>query len=251
MENIELEAEKRELKGKKLKGLRKMGLIPAVVYGKKFKSLTVAVNSNMFEKKVLSSGAGRNALISLKMAGAKDIPVITSDIQRNPLTDSILHIDFSYIVMDEAIKTKVPIELTGLPVGVKETGGILIHGLREIEVECLPKDIPDKYTIDVAALNIGDSLHVSDLTGNDKVKIMTNPSEMIANCSPPTKEEEVAAPVPTPEEVAAAAAVEGAPAEGEAKPAAAGAAPAKEKGAKEEAPAAKAPAKSAAKPEKK
>lgn len=246
MDIVELEAKEREERGKKLKGLRKQGLIPAVVYGKKFKSLPVMIDRKTFEKKILASGAGKNALISLKLAGAKDVSVITSDIQRNPLNDDILHIDFSYIVMDEAIRTKVPIELTGLPIGVKETGGILIHGLREVEVECLPRDIPDKFTIDVSELQIGDSRHVSDLVTSAKVKLVTNPSEMIANCSPPTKEEEVAAPIPTPEEVAAAAAAaEGVvPAEGEAKAAApAAAAPAKEKGAKEEAPAAKPAAK--------
>jgi large subunit ribosomal protein L25 len=141
--------------------------------------------------------------------------------------------------MDEAIKTRVPIELVGLPIGVKETGGVLIHGLREVEVECLPKDIPDKFSIDVSELNIGDSLHVSDLTQVAKVKVLANPSEMIANCSPPTKEEVVAAPIPTPEEVAAAAAAPVVAEEEVKEKSAPGAAPPEKKPGKEAAPEAK------------
>lgn len=239
METVVIEAQKREERGKKLKGLRNQGLIPAVVYGKKFKSLPIVIDRKTFEKRILASGAGKNALISLKMTGAKEVSVITNAIQRDPLTDDILHIDFTHIVMDEAIKTRVPIELVGLPIGVKETGGVLIHGLREVEVECLPKDIPDKFSIDVSELNIGDSLHVSDLTQVAKVKVLANPSEMIANCSPPTKEEVVAAPIPTPEEVAAAAAAPVVAEEEVKEKSAPGAAPPEKKPGKEAAPEAK------------
>jgi large subunit ribosomal protein L25 len=249
MEKIEMEVKKREEFGKKLKSLRAQGLIPAIVYGRKIKPLSIAIEEKIFVKQILGSEAGRNAIVTLKVSGekTKEIPVLTQEVQRDPLTDEILHVDFRHIVMDEAIKTRVPVELTGLPIGVKEGGGVLVHGLREVEVECLPKDIPDKFVIDVSALKIGDSLHVSDLTQVAKVKILSNPPEMVANCSPPTKEEVVAAPIPTPEEVAAAAAVEGTEAVAEEKvkeKSAPGAPPAKEKAAKEEAPA-------AAKPEKK
>ena len=242
MEKIELEASKREEVGKKLKGVRSQGLIPAVVYGRKISPLSISINKKTFVKNILKSDAGMNAIVSLKIAGDKEIPVLTHMVQTNPMTDEILHIDFRHIVMDEAIKTRVPIELTGVPIGVKESGGVLIHGLREVEVECLPTDIPDKFEVDVSALMINDSLHVSDLAQAAKVKILSNPSEMIANCSPPTKEEVVAAPLPTPEEVAAA---EAAPAVAEdqvKEKSAPGAPPAKEANA----PAAKSPAAKAA-----
>jgi len=206
MEKIELEAKKRAELGKKLKKVRQQGLIPAVVYGKKVKAIAIAIDKKTFIKNILKSEAGMNAIISLKIAepGGKSIPVLTHVVQREPLTDEIIHVDFRHIVMDEAIKTKVPIELIGIPIGVKDDGGVLIHGLREVEVKCLPGDIPDKFEIEVSELKIGDSLKVSDLAKAAKVEILTNPSEMVANCSPPTKEEVVAAPVPTPEEVAAA-----------------------------------------------
>ncbi|OGB88816.1 hypothetical protein A2625_02085 [candidate division WOR-1 bacterium RIFCSPHIGHO2_01_FULL_53_15] len=202
MEKIELEAKQREEAGKRLKAMRKQGLIPAVVYGKKLKPLSLAVDRKLFVKKILGSESGMNAIVFLKLEGkGQEFQVLTHEVQRDALTDEILHIDFRHIVMDEAIKTKVPVELTGVPVGVKESGGVLVHGLREVEVECLPGNIPDKFVVDVASLAINDSFHVSDLPKFAKVKVLTTAAEMIATCSPPTKEEEVAAPVPTPGEV--------------------------------------------------
>jgi len=205
MGKIELEIEKRSVLSKELKAIRKKGFIPAIVYGKKMEPISVAVNQKLFTKIVLKSEAGLNAIVSLKLTGEKEIPALTHQVQMDPLTDEILHIDFRHIVMDEVIKTKVPVELMGIPVGVKETGGVLVHGLREVEVECLPGDIPDKIEIDVTSLKIGDSFHVADLKQITKVKVVSTPTEMIANCSPPTKEEVVEAVVPTPEEAAAKA----------------------------------------------
>jgi large subunit ribosomal protein L25 len=235
MATIELEARKRSELRKKIKGLRKLNLIPAIVYGRKIDSFPIAVDRKAFIKQVLESEAGMNALISLKLSDekGKGTVVLTHEVQRNPLNDEILHIDFRHIVMDEAIKTKVPVELIGVPLGVKDDGGVLVHGLREVEVKCLPSDIPDKFEIDVSALKIGDSLRVSDLTNIAKVEILANLSEMIANCSPPTKEEEVAAPVPTPEEVAAAEAAPAVAEEEIKEKSAPGAPPAKEKPIKE------------------
>jgi large subunit ribosomal protein L25 len=205
MEKIELEVKERAERGRELKKVRSQGMIPAVVYGKKIKPLAIAIDYKMFVNSILRSEAGMNAIVSLKLSGKQTIPVLTQEVQRNPVNDAILHIDFRHLVMDEAIKTKVPIELAGVALGVKDSGGVLVHGLREVEVECLPTDIPDKFEVDVSSLLIGDSFHISDLKLPARVKILTNPTEMIANCSPPTKEEVAAAPLPTPEEAAATA----------------------------------------------
>ena len=241
MEKIELEAKKRMEIGKKLKGVRAQGFIPAIVYGRKLSPLAIVVNRKSFIKNILKSEAGMNAIVSLKLADeeGKIIPVLTHEVQRDALTDEILHVDFRHLIMDEAIKTKVPVELIGIPLGVKDDGGVLIHGLREVEVKCLPTDIPDKFEIDVSALKINDSLHVADLAKAAKVEILTTLTEMIANCSPPTKEEVVAAPVPTPEEVASAQATPELAEQEVKEKSAPGAQPAKEKPAKEAAPAAK------------
>lgn len=151
MEKIELDAKQRDEIGKQLTRVRKQGLIPAIVYGKKMKPLAVSVDRKTFVKNILGSGSGMNAIVSLKLEGkGKEIQVLTHEVQRNNLTDEILHVDFRHIVMDEAIKTRVPVELTGLPIGAKESGGVLVHGLREVEVECLPGVIPDKFLIDVS-----------------------------------------------------------------------------------------------------
>lgn len=210
MAKVELKASKREDFGKKAKKVRAQGLVPAVVYGRKFKAASVSVGLKEFDKKVLQSGSGLNLIFTLKLAEDgkdKSVPVITYGIQRNPLTDEIIHLDFKHVVMDEAIKTKIPVELVGLPMGVKEGEGVLVHGLREVEVKCLPGDIPDKFEIDVSTLEINQSLHVSDLKASKKVEILAPLEDMVAVVSPPTKEEEVVPPPLTPEEAAAAAAV--------------------------------------------
>lgn len=204
MSKVELNANKREELGKKAKKLRALGLVPAVVYGRKFKATPVSVEIREFKNKILGSEAGLNLLFTLKLGKDEKVPVITSSVQKNPLTDEIIHLDFMHIVMDEVIKTRVRVELLGVPIGVSEEGGVLVHGLREIEIKCLPGDIPDKFDIDVSALGIGNSLHVSDLKVPGGVEFLAPGTEMIANVSAPTKEEVVAPPVPTPEEVAAA-----------------------------------------------
>src|SRR3989339_241938 len=165
MANIEVKAQQREEVGSKVKKLRKQGLIPAVVYGHKFTSTAISVDAKEFKKKVLASGAGRNLIFTLQLSrGGKIeiVPAITQTIQRDCLTDDILHLDFMHIVMDEAIKTRVPVELLGMPTGVKDDGGVLVHGLRKIEIKCLPGNIPDRFIVDVSPLKIGDALHVSD-----------------------------------------------------------------------------------------
>jgi large subunit ribosomal protein L25 len=207
MAKVEVKASKREEMGKKTKKLRTQGLVPAVVYGRKIKSTPVSVDLKEFNKKVLQSEAGLNLIFTLKLSEdgkGKSVPVITYNIQRDPLTDEIIHLDFMNVIMDEAIKTKVPVELIGEPTGIKESEGVLVHGLREVEVKCLPGDIPDKFEVDVSALEINHSLHVSDLKVSKKVEILAPPEEMIAVVSPSTKEEEVVPPPPTPEELAAA-----------------------------------------------
>lgn len=231
MANIEVKAQQREEVGNKVQKLRKKGLIPAVLYGRKFASTAISVEAKEFKKKVLASGAGRNLIFTLQLnRGGKTeaVSAITQTIQRDCLTDDILHLDFMHIMMDEAIKTRVPVELLGLPTGVKDDGGVLVHGLRDIEIKCLPGDIPDKFAIDVAGLKINDSLHVSDLKISDKITILSPAAEMIATVSAPTKEEEVVPTAAAPAEgEAAAVGAPAATAEGAAAPAAAG----KEKGA--------------------
>ncbi|MCX5726391.1 MAG: 50S ribosomal protein L25, partial [Candidatus Saganbacteria bacterium] len=209
MKKVELQAKAREKIGKSVKALRERGLVPAVVYGGGMEPEALELDVKSFDK-IISGVHGSNVIITLNIEGGKkaaSLPVITHDIQRDNLTDKTLHVDFLKIKLDEKIKTKVHVLLSGISIGVKDDGGILISGLREIEVKCLPTEIPEKFELDVSELKIGDSLHVSDIKSVKGVEIVTEAAEMLANIVPPAKVEEVA-PLPA----GAVPGVEGAPA---------------------------------------
>ena len=235
MQKVELDATLRDRTGTtKSRNDRLDGQIPAIVYGKKSDSISIVIDGKTFMK-VIGSKAGKNVIITLKIASkdkTQDIPVLTHDVQVNPINDKIIHVDFYKIKMEEEIKTKIHVVLTGEPIGVKMDGGILIHKLREIEIRCLPIDIPDKYVVDVSAMKIGNNIHVSDLKVEKGVTVLTPATEAIVSIAAPSKEEVEVAPVTAPEvtgqtvptgeaAVTAAGAKEAAPAKGAPAPAAA------------------------------
>ena len=205
MEKIILKAETRVAVGKKAaKDLRAKGLIPANVYkgGKSAVSLQVSAD-NLSE--VLHTSAGENVIITLKIAGeggGKDKTVVIKEIQREPIKDRILHVDFNEISLTEALKVNVPLVSRGEPVGVKIDGGVLEHVIRELQVECLPTAIPEKMEVDVSNLKINDTIHVKDIVPPEGVKIL-NDTELIVMIVKPPKVEAVVK-----EEVAAEGAVE-------------------------------------------
>src|SRR6267378_798128 len=192
MAMISLEAARRADVGKGVaRKLRAGGRIPGVYYGRGEDSipLTVGLKDLM---SVLESADGSNVIVDLKLGGeaAKDRKALIREIQRDPVAGSILHLDLQHISLTERITVEVPIVLVGVPLGVKDAGGILEHLLREVEVECLPTDIPSKLEVDVSALQIGDSLHVSDIKA-DRAEILTEADRAIAAVVPPTILEEV------------------------------------------------------------
>jgi len=171
--------------------LRRSGRIPAVYYGRGETPIPIAIGLKELEDIIHKSG-GSNVIVDLKVEGdgAGDRKAIIREIQRDPVEGSILHLDLQHISLTERITVEVPIVLVGTPIGVKDGGGILEHLLREVEVECLPTDIPSKLEVEVSGLNIGDSLHVSDLKA-DRVTIKTEADRAIAAVVPPTILEEV------------------------------------------------------------
>jgi len=202
MQEVNLEVKLREKTGKEVaKKLRREGLIPGVVYGAEGKTLSIQVPEKNFTQ-ILHSGFGENVLITLNIANGKtqSKKVLIKEIQHDPVRGNIVHIDFHHIQLTKKVTVKVPVQLTGLADGVKNQGGILQHILREIEVECLPTDIPAKIEIDVSPLRIGDSIHVRDIK-LEKATVLSDPEGTLASVVPPMKEEEVP--------VAAAAPVEG------------------------------------------
>lgn len=205
MEKLNLKASKREKIGKKANSLRKQGLIPAVVYGHGMSSIPISVYEKDFAS-IVASSSGSNAIINLKLDDM-DFPVLMHDMQKKSTTDKVLHIDFFKVNMNEAIKTKIHIEFQGVPIGVKNDGGILVHKLREIEVKCLPDKIPEKFIVDVSNLKIGETISVSDLKTFEDVEFITALTEPVTYVSAPAKEEEVvAAPVEAAAQVAPQAA---------------------------------------------
>jgi large subunit ribosomal protein L25 len=214
---VKLKAEPRTAVGRSAaRKLKARGVVPAVVYGGKEKPQPLQVSARDINA-VLSHASGENILVELEIEGHKtNRTALVQEIQHAPVGGAILHIDFHAVSMDEKIHADVPLEATGVPTGVKNFGGLLEQALRFLSIECLPRDLPDRVTVDVTNLNIGDSIHVRD------IKL---PSGVIAKVQPELTAFSVLAPVVEEEPVAAA--VEGAeagpevitekkPAEGEA-----------------------------------
>jgi len=176
--------------------LRAQGRVPAVVYGAKKESVAVSVDPKQISK-ILRSESGHNTIFDLDLGREKTKAMIV-DWHYEPIKGKLLHIDMKRIAMDEKIRVKVPIHLTGEAVGVKQQGGILDHVLREVEIECLPGDIPSSLSVDVTNLSFGDVLRVSDLPHGGSLKFITDANQTVAHVT--AVKEEVA---PTPEAVAA------------------------------------------------
>ena len=212
MQRIELEVNVRELQRRgAVRRMRAQGNVPAILYGGGIEPIRLSINDRSLER-VLRTGA--NALIDLK--GPKEVKgkvVLVKEIQRDPVSQRLLHCDVYAVDAKKKLQVAVPIHFEGKPVGVEQQGGILDTPAREIEVSCLPFSIPERINVDVSNLSIGDAIHLRDITLPDDVEVISDESLTLAHVSAPRVEEEpVAEEVPTEEEAAAA---EAAPAEGE------------------------------------
>jgi large subunit ribosomal protein L25 len=202
MAEILVNAKGRDTRGKNAaRRLRREGLIPGVVYGGKGENIAVAVDPKAL-RKVLRSEAGRNAILKLDIAGSGATNAILKRWQVDPIKENFLHADFYRIAMDVAIRVTVPILIRGEARGVKVDAGILELIMREIEVECLPGDIPEHIDLDVSDLALNAALRVSDLPVSDKVKILEPPEQVVVHVV--SVKEEAAAPTAAVEEAGAA-----------------------------------------------
>ncbi|HZC23768.1 MAG TPA: 50S ribosomal protein L25 [Candidatus Binatia bacterium] len=199
LETSVLEAQPRQAGTKNdAKRVRRDGKIPAVVYGAGKDSLSISVDPRVVTR-ILNSETGHNTIFDLTMDGEKTKAMIV-DWQYEPIKGRLLHIDLKRIALDKVLTVSVPIFLVGEAAGVKQEGGIMEQMLREVEVECLPADIPSHIDADVAHLTFGKVLRVSDLPKSDKIKFLTDANQPVAHVTS-VKEEVVA----TPEAVAAEA----------------------------------------------
>jgi large subunit ribosomal protein L25 len=183
--------------------VRMKGKIPAVVYGAAEPTVAIEVDPKQIQK-ILHSDSGHNSIFDLEITGttAKTKAMIV-DWQYEPIKGTLMHIDLKRIALDKAMRVEVPIQLVGTAFGVKTQGGILDTVLREVEIECLPGDIPSHIDLDVTEMAIGDVKRVSDLPHSDKIKYITDEDATVAHVV--AIKEEVA---PAVEEVAAAAPAE-------------------------------------------
>jgi large subunit ribosomal protein L25 len=191
MERILLKAEKRTERGKsEVRALRRHGLLPAVLYNKGDSTPIKLPRKEIAT--LMVSGRGEHTLFNIELSSDKSKKktrwAIVKDYQVDPVKNELLHIDFMEISLEKEIKMTVPIVITKEPVGIKK-GGILQQQMREIEIECLPTEIPDGIEVDASSVDIGHSLHVSDLVVKEGVKILSDPKEVILTVSAPIVEE--------------------------------------------------------------
>ncbi len=189
-EALRIEAEPREAFGKNAaRRLRHAGRIPAVVYGDQGPALPVIVDPKEVLR-VLRSDAGQNAIFNLEIKGKAPARVMLRDWQLDPVKGNLLHVDLVRVGRDHKLRVRIPIHVTGEAKGVKVQGGIFEFALREVEVECLPDDIPESLTIDVTELTIGKNLRVADLPLGPKVKVLTDTNRVVAHVVTLKAEEE-------------------------------------------------------------
>jgi large subunit ribosomal protein L25 len=200
MAQIELTAESRPAERHKggVRALRRSGFVPGIVYHKGDRSVPLKVPKDAVNR-ILHTEAGRNVLIDLKIKdekAKKQRTVVVKDLQHDPVTGDILHIDFHQISLTERITVNVPIVEKGEAPGVKNEGGVLESPLKELHIECLPTEIPEHVEVDVSGLKLNDAIHVRDLALPGSVKVLNDPEMVIAQVRLPVVEK--------PEEAAAA-----------------------------------------------
>ena len=226
-----VEAKAREGKFNKnaARRVRAAGKIPAVLYGAGHDAIAVEVDPKQITR-ILFSETGHNTIFDVQVGGVQSAKAMIVDWQREPIKDQLIHIDMKRIALDKLLRVSVRVKLLGVPTGVKVEGGILDQVMREVEIECLPADIPNHIDVDVTELALHGVLRVSDLPHSDKIKYLTNEDATVAHVV--TIREEVVA-TPAEGEVAAVGVAGATPAEpevakkGKTEPAAEAAAPAK------------------------
>jgi large subunit ribosomal protein L25 len=210
IKDITINASSREGTGKgPARRLRAQGMIPVAVYGEGLESVAVAVNARELAG-ILRSETGHNTIFKLALPDGNDAEpatVIIKDWHVDPVKGRLLHADLMRLSLTDVTEVRVAIEPVGEPIGVKQQGGILDLHLREVEIECLPTDIPERIQVNVAALNIGDHVTIADLIyDREKIKVLADENQVVAGVLAPRMiEEEAPKPVVEGEPAAAAA----------------------------------------------
>jgi large subunit ribosomal protein L25 len=180
MDQVKLRAETgRELGSRPARRLRREGLVPAVVYGRGAETVSVAVDKRDLYR-ALTTEAGANVLINLEV-GKEKLLTVAREVQRHPVRNEITHLDFIRISLDEAIQAEVGIEFIGVPIGVREDGGIVDTISTSVTINALPTDIPSSIEVDISELNVGDTIFVEALPALEGVEMLTDPETPLAS----------------------------------------------------------------------
>ena len=181
---VELKASERSLFGSKVKRLRREGWVPGVMYGRDFES--VSLKFDKFDLRDVLSQVGGSQLVNIKVDNADEPEfALLREVQRDVITGDLLHVDFYRVMMSEAITTEIPLLSVGESPVAEQKEGILLHGIAEIEVECLPGDLVDAIEVDLSELTeVGQAIHVEDLAVPSGISVLTDPDEMIARLVP-------------------------------------------------------------------
>jgi len=199
MEKIVLQAERRTVSGKQVKALRRQGKLPAVLYGHHFDATPITLDAHSATRTL--SSLTSSSLVTIDLDGTQHAALVREK-QRDFIKGSLLHVDFQVVSMTEKLRVLVSIELTGIAPAVKDFNGVVITNLDEVEVECLPQDLPERVDVDISPLaHIGDSIYVRDIHVSDKVRVLTDPDEAVVVITGGTVEEEVEAAAPVEGEV--------------------------------------------------
>ncbi|MFZ5452362.1 MAG: 50S ribosomal protein L25 [Thermodesulfobacteriota bacterium] len=205
MEKIVIKASKREVTGKKVGALRRAGQLPAVLYGHNIETTPIMLDARTGTQMLAQLTS--SSLVTIDLEG-KEFLTLVREKQRDYLKNCLLHVDFNVVSLTEKMHVKVGIELTGVAPAVKDFNAVVTPVLSEVEVECLPQNLPERFQVDLSSLAaIGDRICVQDIALSDQVKILADPEEIIAVASAPTKEV-AAEEVPAEEEAAPEAAAE-------------------------------------------
>jgi large subunit ribosomal protein L25 len=200
MQRVVLKATKRDIVGKQVGALRRTGKLPAVLYGHRVESTPIMLDAH--ETALTLSSLTSSSLVTVDLDGTEYLSLVR-DKQIDYLKNRLLHLDFQVVSMTEKIRAKVGIELTGTAPAVKEFKAVIVAGLNELEVECMPQDLPERIKVDISGLaEIGAGIHVRDIALPEQVEILDNPDEVIAVATA-TKEEVVVEAAPVEEEAEA------------------------------------------------
>jgi large subunit ribosomal protein L25 len=190
MEALELKAEVRQITGKQVARLRRQGYVPAVVYGSNTENDVIQIEAKAL-RKVLGQ-AGTHQLIALQVGNKRPRMTLARDIQIDTVKRSYMHVDFYAVNMKEKVTAEVPVVLGGVSPAVKDLGGILVQGLNEIEIECLPSDLIAAIEVNIESLaEFDDMITVADLKVPSSITILSDPESMVAKVEPPRVEEEI------------------------------------------------------------